>query len=290
VKISLFATFKAVLDKGTLSAAADEIGLTASAVSLQIKQLEEYFGQPLFDRSGRRAQPTPFAREVAAAIQDAFATIESLRASKTLSVAGRARLGVITSAQSAALPRALKFAREHFPALAIQIITASSENLLSELKAGRIDACVLVRPESGGSSRLAWYNLMREPFVLIAPPDATGRTIAELLRTHDWIRYDPSTTGGRIAARYVQRVAPRSRPSCDMLSTDVIVAMVSAGLGVSVLPQPRAQLHAGYPLRQLSLGKNGPTRQVAFVCRQADAGNRRLLAVRDAFAEAYAQG
>jgi hypothetical protein len=44
-----------------------------------------------------------------------------------------------------------------------------------------------------------------------------------------------------------------------------------------------------HPVRQISLGRNAPTRQIAFVCRGADAESRRLIALRDAFAHEYAE-
>ena len=62
MNIGMFATLVAIVDRGTLAAAARQVGCTPSAVSLQVKQLESYFGQPLFDRSSRAVKPTPFGR------------------------------------------------------------------------------------------------------------------------------------------------------------------------------------------------------------------------------------
>src|SRR5262249_15125042 len=74
------------------------------------------------------------------------------------------------------------------------------DELLTELKAGRIDAAVLVRPSSGGSSRLVWHDLTRQPFVMLAPANAPGEKPAELLQRLGWVRYDPGLTGGGGAA------------------------------------------------------------------------------------------
>ncbi len=59
MKIEMFDTLDAVLRGGSLAAAASETNLTASAVSMQMKQIEAYLGQPLFDRSGHAIRPTP---------------------------------------------------------------------------------------------------------------------------------------------------------------------------------------------------------------------------------------
>ena len=67
--------------------------------------------------------------------------------------------------------------------------------------------------------------------------------------------------------------------SARPLVNDAIVAMV---------PNPRGPLRGVYPVREISLGRHAPKRQIAFVCRAADADNRRVAALREAFEHAYA--
>ena len=289
MNLAFFVTLDAILKRGSFAAAAHDVGLTPSAVGLQMRQLEEYFGQPLFDRSGRQTRPTSFARELTTKMQGALTVIEALREKRAPLVSGRLALGTIRSVQTTTLPIALGQVRELFPQLSIRLSQGESRGLLQQLNAGEIDAAVLVRPQSGGSSRLCWHNVAREPFVLLAPPNTTSNSVAELLQTHEWIRFDTSLTGGRIAASYVHRIAPRARSSIELISVDAIVAMVSAGLGVSLVPIPRDPLRSAYPVRQLGLGKNAPTRQIAFVCRASDHDKRRIIAVRDAFERVYAR-
>ena len=61
-----------MLRGGTLAAAAAEANLTPSAVSMQMKQLEAWLGQPLFDRSGLQVRPTRLAHEVGALMREAL--------------------------------------------------------------------------------------------------------------------------------------------------------------------------------------------------------------------------
>jgi DNA-binding transcriptional LysR family regulator len=65
--------FEAAARSGSFSRAADELHVTQSAVSHQIRQLEEWFGVPLFDRQGRRTVPTQDGADLAHALADAFA-------------------------------------------------------------------------------------------------------------------------------------------------------------------------------------------------------------------------
>jgi DNA-binding transcriptional LysR family regulator len=171
--------------------------------------------------------------------------------------------------------------RDRHSALEIEVSLNDSDVLLSDLKAGRIDAAVLVRPQGGGSSRLAWQNLAKQPFVLLMPRGTQAPQELGL------IRYDTALTGGRIAAQYVRRAFPRAKAVMEVRSIDAIVAMVSAGLGMSIVPQPRKALLDAHGVREVRL-KGGPTRQIAAVRRSADTGNRNIDAVFAALASAYA--
>ena len=287
MNLSALSTLVAILDRGSFASAADEVGCTPSAVSLQMKQLEAYFGQPLFDRSARTVKPTDFAHEAGAVARESIARLRSLRSRPAVTVSGRVRLGAIASIQADALPQALRLLRDRHPALDIHVSLDDSDRLQSELRAGRVDAAALVRPQSGGSSRLVWHDLLKQPFVMLVPAAAPARPPQDLLQQNGWIRYDTSLTGGRIAARYVRKVFPRVQCVMELRSIDAIVAMVSAGLGVSIVPRPRKALLEAHAVREVGLGRQGPTRQLALVRRRADAENRSIDAIRLAFASAY---
>ena len=287
MKIEALRSLQTVLATGSFARAASELGLTPSAVSLQMKQLEAFFGKPLFDRSGRVVRATPFAEQMATAVQQSLSVIEGFRARRAPSASGLLRLGVIPSVQKMAMPFALRLLRQHHPELVIQLMLEVSGTLQSALKAGRIDAAILVRPKTGGSRRLWWRDLARERFVLLAPGPARGTTAEQLLREYPWIRYDTALTGGRLAADYVRRACPGIGCSFEIASTDAIAAMVAEGLGVSVVPRLRERLRESYGLREIDLGPPAPTRQISLLARRADEEDRRIQAVEGAFLEAY---
>ena len=288
MKLEALNTLTAVLRHGSFAAAAEFVHLTPSAVSLQIKQLETYFGQPLFDRSARQARPTAFAQTLSATVQRALGEIEALRQPAHGSVSGRIRLGTIESVLMGTLPAAFAALRVSAPALNLHFVRGSTASLLDELKAGRIEVAVVVRPPSGGSSRLHWTTLRREPFVLIAPSSVCSDKPQALLKAHDWIRLDRKLSAGRVAAQYVEKLVPGVRCSIELPSIEGIVAMVGAGLGVSVVPQLRRELLRAYDVREVPLDDTRMHRQVAMVCRSADAEDRRQLVVRAAFMRALA--
>jgi DNA-binding transcriptional LysR family regulator len=287
MKIASLETLIVVVSSGRFAAAAAEVGITPSAVSLQMKQLEAWFGRPLFDRSRRTARATPLARAIAASVSQALAEVHRFRARPEPTVAGVLRLGAIPSVQTSALPVAIRMAMSAHPALAIRLTLAISPSLLAALNAGRVDAAVVVRPWDGGTSRLHWRDLVREPFVLVAPAAAATRTPQQLLREFPWIRYDTSLTGGQTAAAYVRQACPGLRHGFEVADTDAIVAMVAEGLGVSVIPRPRPAIRNGHAIREVSLGPRGPARQIALACRRSDTDDRRIGAIHEAFRYAY---
>ena len=282
MNLANLATLAAIVDRGSFTAAAERVGRTPSAVSLQVRQLETWFGRPLFDRSTRTVRPTSFGRDASAVARDIVARLDALRTRPTLDVSGRVRLGAIATMQSDVMPEALKRLRDRHPALDVELMLADSDALIAAVKSGRLDAAVVVRPASGGSRRLDWRTLRSQPYVLLAPSSLPGRTVQDILQRHDVIRYDPALTGGRIAARYLREVFPRARVTMDVRSIDAIVAMVSAGLGVSIVPQPRQALLDAHGVRAVALVRRRPARQITFVARRADAENRNVAAVADA--------
>lgn len=284
MKLSFFATLEAVLRTGSLAGAAREMHVTPSAVSMQMKQLEAHFGQPLFDRAGLSVRPRPIALEIAQTMREALGRLESLRLRAGARAEGQVRLGVIETMQATLLPAAMAWLRAQHPALHVRPVRGRSVELVEAVKGGELDAAVVVQPSTGGSQRLLWYPVLHREMVLVAPRDAAEVRAPALLKAHDWIRFDPETSTGRLAARWVRKNAPGARPTIDLQSVHAIVAMVSAGLGVAVVPEPDAQTTQAHAVRVVRLGRDAPQLQVALVARPADADSRKLQALRDAMA------
>ncbi|KAF1047513.1 LysR family transcriptional regulator [Xylophilus sp.] len=285
MKLQALSTLTAVVETGSFAAAAERVNLTPSAVSLQMKQLEQYFRQPLFDRSGRNARPTPFAAALCRTVERAVADIDAMRLAPDHVPAGRVRLGVTDSALTTLLPGAFALLQERAPQVALVVGRGTTPTLLQQLKAGDIDVAVLIRPPSGGSSRLRWTDLLVEEFVLLAPAALPAGNAARLLRTQPWIRLDHRVIAGQIAADYVQAQVPGKPALIELPGMDPVVAMVGMGLGVSVVPRPRHQLLDAYPVQALPLGAGGPRRHLAMARRAADVDRRAFDVVEQAFGE-----
>src|SRR6476619_7327178 len=154
MKIEMFQTLEAVLRGGSLAAAASEMNLTASAVSMQMKQIEAYLGQPLFDRSGHAIRPTPLAHEVAAAMRQGLQHLQSLRRRSVVAIEGVVRLGIIESMMPTLLPGTVSELRARYPRLELRPTRGRSIGLTDAVKSGELDGAVVAHPVGGGSVRL----------------------------------------------------------------------------------------------------------------------------------------
>ncbi|WP_145005571.1 LysR family transcriptional regulator [Pseudomonas oryzihabitans] len=286
MKIEAFLTLRAVLARGSFAAAAEAVNLTPSAVSLQIKQLEAYFGQALFDRSGRAVQPTPFALRLLDTVARTLADLEGLRNQRALPLTGRVRLGVTGSILTTLLPKAVAELQRRAPGITLQLERNDTPELMAALKADRLDAAILVRPPGGGSARLHWQDLLQEPLVLVVPAQLEHQAPEHYLRRYPWLRLDRKLVVGRLAARFVDSLVPQREALLDVPSADAIIAMVGMGLGVSVLPRLRPEHLATHAVREVALGAAAPRRQLSMARRKQDSENPLLDTIEQAFAVA----
>ena len=114
-----------------------------------------------------------------------FANLEAVLRTGSLAgaaaaVAGPITLGVIETMQMGLLPGAFRHLRERHPALRVRPVRGRSVELVEAVKAGRLDAAVVVQPHTGGSQRLNWIPLVSNQLVLVAPPDSTDNSLAAL--------------------------------------------------------------------------------------------------------------
>jgi DNA-binding transcriptional LysR family regulator len=290
MKLGALPTLQAVLRRGSFALAAEELGLTPSAVSQQMRNLEEYFGQPLFDRSGRTVRPTPLAIEVVQTVQGAMAGLEALRDRSGRDLRGRLRLGATNTVQLSVLPRALRLLQERYPGIEIHVDPGHlSEELLDLLKAGHIDAAAVAQTEGSTPRSLIFESVADEPFVLVYPPGHAGAaTIKELIGNVPWIRYNAKLAGGKMASKFVRSVAPGLEPRFEVMSGDAVMNMVSEGLGFSVIPQPREALMRMYPVKFIRLDRQMRKRLIVLARKAVDADNRRINALLECLRAAYA--
>lgn len=282
MKLQAFVTLNAVLQEGNFAAAARVCHLTPSAVSLQMKQLESFLGQQLFDRSSLEVRPLPRAYEVVEAMQVAMDRLQELRRHMPITVEGNLRIGIIETLQPLLLPDLIRGARESYPKLRIQIQRGKSMELTDAVKAGEIDAAIVGQPETGGSGRLHWFPLLVHPLVLIAPPNEKESNPAALFQKYEWVRYDRSTVAGRLAARYVKEHFGMVSAELELDAVRAVLSMVHAGLGISIVQMSDPYIRKAFPVKTINL-EGAPFLRFSLVMRRSEKEDRLLSALCEIF-------
>ncbi|WP_432219279.1 LysR family transcriptional regulator [Pseudomonas kribbensis] len=249
-------TFLAVAQHGTFAAAGLHVGLTQSAVSAQIRNLEQTLGVRLFDRTGRQAILNPAGQRAVPMAQEMLATFSRMAISEDASAfRGELRIGAVATAQTGLLPQALLRLRQQAPGVEPKLVPGVSLNLLSQVDAGEVDLAIMIKPPFELPKELSAQVIRREPFVLIVPPDVEGDDPLQLLAEHFHVRYDRNSFGGRLVTRFLREQRIDVHVALELDELEAIVKMVECGLGVSLLP--RAGLWLEYPLkvRVIELGE-----------------------------------
>lgn len=282
MRISAFETLEAVLRLGSFAAAAKEVNLTPSAVSMQMKQLEQYFGLTLFDRSGLQIRPNNIAHEIENMMRSPLHQLQTLRCRSSIRVEGTLRVGIIESMQAQVLPNTLSWLHDQHPKLILKSSRGRSSTLVSAVKAGTLDAALVAQPLEIGVEVLAWENILRRELVMVAPPESTESSVLALFRRYAWIRYERNTVTGILASQFVQNHIGEFRSTMELDSAMAVLAVVSAGLGIAIIQPPDPAQKLSYPARIVRLGRQAPELQLSLVTRKADSDRRALHALRDA--------
>lgn len=262
-------TFIAVCKHGTFAAAADRIGLTQSAVSSQIKRLEQSLGFALFDRTGRSATLNASGQTTLSRAEEICALYAKLGdVPDDGSTRGLLRIGAIASTQSTLLARALGRLRAACPMVRVHVSPGVSMRLMDDLDAGKIDAAVIIRPPFGLLPELTWTALVHEPFVLVVPDSIKGRNWRELVQAQPFLRYDRASFGGRMVEGFLRREGLSVNEAIEVDEISGLVHLASQGLGVSLIPMVEAHLPLPPNLRVISLGETTFYREIGLLQRK----------------------
>lgn len=258
-----------MIEEESIAGAARRLGITAGAVALRVRTVEAELGATLIGRAGRRIAPTPAAARLLQPMRALVAGTADLKrlAVSGQSVAGELRLGTIATASTGLLPPLLRTLTRRYPNLDIMIEPGTSLDLCERVLDGALDAAIVVEPPVSlrkGETFVPWCV---EPLVLIAPTAMRDVDPLELLSRETFVRYDRRNWGGRIVEAYLRAIGVTPRDRIELDALDGIVAMVSAGLGVAIIPDWAGPRPKGTAVAQISLQPPVPARVVGLYHR-----------------------
>lgn len=231
--------FSAVARKLSFSAAARELHLTQPAVSMQVRQLEEHAGLPLFERIGKKVHLTEAGAEVARCatavtelLREAEESLAALRGAR----GGVLKIAVVSTAKYFAPTLLAAFNRAH-PDVRIKLAVANREDVVRSLAANDVDIAIMGRPPRELAT--ADEPFASHPHAIIAAPDhpLAGRRripLARLAGEHFLIREQGSGTRGAMERVFRERGAAFVA-GMEMSSNETIKQAVMAGMGISFL-------------------------------------------------------
>ena len=263
-------TFVMVARHGTFAAAGQQVGLTQSAVSAQMRVLEQSLGVRLFDRSGRNAVLNAAGRHALPLAEQMLALYTQMALPTSAAEwQGELRVGAIATLQTGMLPEALPRFRAAAPRVELKLVPGVSLNLLSQVDAGELDLALLIKPPFELPKELLQVSLAREPFVLIAPLETDGDDPLRLLSEQPFVRYDRRSFGGRRVSQFLREQRLNVREALELDELEAIVRMVECGLGVALIPRAGLWLQRPTRLRVLELGELTFHRELVGVLRRA---------------------
>ncbi|HYD61133.1 MAG TPA: LysR family transcriptional regulator [Noviherbaspirillum sp.] len=219
--------------------ASEELFLTQPAVSMQIRQLEETVGMPLFDKIGKKLYLTEAGRQIERTAHEVLGAIKN--AQDSLAALGGLRAGLVTVALVSTakyfVPRLIALFRQSHPEIELRIVISNREALIQLLQNNEVDLAIMGRPPQEIDA--ASYPLARHPHVIIAAPDhalAPRRKIKpeELNQETFLIREEGSGTRLAMESFFeTEHVEPRR--GMVMGSNETIKQAVIAGLGLGFI-------------------------------------------------------
>ncbi|VXB49325.1 DNA-binding transcriptional regulator, LysR family [Pseudomonas sp. 8BK] len=263
-------TFVAVARHGTFAAAGQQVGLTQSAVSAQMRVLEQGLGVRLFERSGRAAVLNAAGRH-ALPLAEQMLGLYAQMALPTSAAEwqGELKVGAIATLQTGLLPEALPRFRAAAPRVELKLVPGVSLNLLNQIDAGELDLALLIKPPFELPKELLQISLAREPFVLITPLSVTADDPLQILAEQPFVRYDRRSFGGRRVNQFLREQRLTVQEALELDELEAIVRMVECGLGVSLIPRAGLWLQRPTQLRVIELGELTFHRELVAVLRRA---------------------
>lgn len=235
-----FRYFEALARHGHFGRAAETCAISQPALSMQIKELEAALGTDLFERGARQVRLTSFGEAFALRVRDILRSVDELadiaRAAQTQLV-GRLRIGVIPTIAPYLLPTIIGNLMRLNADLDLQLRETVTPKLLNELAEGRLDTAIVALPISEPS--LTEVPLFSEDFVLIRPAEDEGKPVPsrERLREMRLLLLEEGHCFRDQALSFCNMSAAPPRELLDGSSLSTLVQMVSAGIGVTLIPE-----------------------------------------------------
>ena len=246
ITIRQLQVFESVARHLNYTRAAEELHLTQPAVSMQVRQLEQSVGIPLFEQIGRKIYRTK-AGEImlghALTIQEHLALAKREMDELKGIDSGQLSIGVVSTINYFAARLLAAFSRQH-PKVDIRLDVTNRETMLRKLESNEPDLVLMGQPPKNLDVNAS--DFMDNPLLLVAAPDhpmAKSRNIPlESLTSETFVLREPGS-GTRLAMeRFFLEYKFQPKSTVEMGGNEVIKQAIEVGLGLSVLSAHTVEL------------------------------------------------
>ncbi|MEM6938750.1 MAG: LysR family transcriptional regulator [Pseudomonadota bacterium] len=287
MSIRALRTLIAIHQHGSFRAAAEAERLTPSAVSHQMRTLEETWQLALFDRSHKSPTLTQtglmLVGEAVAVVAAYDGLAAKVRAQDDL--VGDLTLGAVPTTLTGLVPAGLAKLKDSHPGLRVRIVPGLTHQLLLHLDRGQVHAAIVTRPDVLPKT-LTCDEIVSEELVMLVSEDTVDLPPKALLTTQPFIRFSRDAVVGRQIEAWLQRHRIDVHDAMELEGLEAISSMVAAGLGVSIVPSSTLTNGSHLPLRKIPLADDGPRRVVGLVRHAASPRSRMVGAVTQALRDA----
>lgn len=266
------ATFRLVIQRGSFSAAADILGLSQPAVSLQVRQLEQFLRTRLVERTGRGIKATAaglalleHGNRIEQVVEEAVRSVSEF----SHEISGTITLGTGATACIHLLPPLLQQLREEHPLLRVGVTTGNTLDVVRAVEENRLDIGLVTLPASGRA--LEVMPILDEEFVLIisqVQDEQIAHFTPQILHALPLIAFESGSGTRDLIDGWFNTCDLEVCPVMQLGSIEAIKRMVRAGLGYSIVPRMAVENVAdreGLSVRSLNPVLH---RQLGIVMRQ----------------------
>jgi DNA-binding transcriptional LysR family regulator len=234
------AVFLAVVDHGTMTAAAAAEHLAQPAISVHVRNLERFYGVPLMHRSGRHVQPTPAGEVVADHARRLLSLVDDMGqavAEVADGHAGRLVIGASATVSETWLPGVLGRFRRQRPGVALEVRLGNSEKVLRGVRDHALGFGIIGRPEHNPDmiARPVFEDRLM-PFVACDHPLARRPSVhlADLMGTPFVLR-EPGSATREAVMRCLESSGYVPREVVPLGSNEAVKRLVASGIGIGIL-------------------------------------------------------
>ena len=258
-------TLIAIADRGSFAEAGNTIGLSLSAVSMQVRALEEELGITIFDRSRRPPVLTDSGLALVHRARDLIAHWESMSAAlKRGASGGLLKLGSVHTCVSGVLPLALHHLQKQGHGLEVHVTTGLTHDLERAVYHRQLDVAIVTDPDIPRSG-LDFLPFVEEQLVVIVHRSVKGKSDQEVLEKTPYVQFNRDARVGNLVQEEIIRRGISVRSTMEIDSLDGVIAMVANGLGASVVPARGVKNEFPPTVRVIPFGLPAVTRRLGIL-------------------------